>query len=96
MGAVTRERRVLTQNAAYTGKRPLVALQKVMNKEVKIKLKNTLEYKGVLLNVDSYMNVFLDEAFEYREDGNISEKLGRIVIRGNNILYVILGEELVV
>lgn len=96
MGAVTREGRVLTQNAVYTGKRPLVALQKVMNKEVKIKLKNTLEYKGVLLNVDSYMNVFLDEAFEYREDGNISEKLGRIVIRGNNILYVILGEELVV
>ena len=78
------------------GKRPLVALQKAVNKEVRVKLKNTIEYKGVLVNVDSYMNMLLDKASEYREDGNIMEKLGRIVIRGNNILYVILGEEIVV
>ena len=83
-------------STTFVGKRPLAVLQKAINKEVRIKLKNALEYKGLLLNIDSYMNVLLDEAFEYRDNGQVSAKLGRIVIRGNNILYVILGDEVVV
>lgn len=71
-------------------------LQKAINKEVRVKLKNALEYKGLLLNIDSYMNVLLDEAFEYKDNGEVSAKLGRIVIRGNNILYVVLSDENVI
>jgi len=83
----------LSQANSAMGKRPLMALQKVMNKEIRVRLKNMLEYKGTLINVDSYMNMFLEGAFEYREDGRVSEKLGRVVIRGNNVLYVVLGDE---
>ncbi len=83
----------MSQAIHPTVKRPLVALQRALNKEVRVRLKNMLEYRGTLINVDSYMNMFLDNAFEHREDGQVSEKLGRVVIRGNNILYVVLGEE---
>ncbi|BBE41438.1 LSM domain-containing protein [Conexivisphaera calida] len=83
----------MSQVNSSMGKRPLMALQRAMNKEVRVRLKNMLEYRGTLINVDSYMNMFLDNAFEHREDGHVSEKLGRVVIRGNNVLYVVLGDE---
>ncbi|MDP7981732.1 MAG: LSM domain-containing protein [Conexivisphaera sp.] len=83
----------MSQANSSMGKRPLMALQRAMNKEVRVRLKNMLEYRGTLINVDSYMNMFLDNAFEHREDGRVSEKLGRVVIRGNNVLYVVLGDE---
>ncbi|MFP3136719.1 MAG: LSM domain-containing protein [Nitrososphaeria archaeon] len=78
------------------GKRPLMALQRAINMQVRVRLKNMLEYRGRLINVDSYMNLFLDEAFEHQKDGRVSEKLGRVVIRGNNVLYIVLGDEVLI
>ena len=47
-----------------TAKRPLTILQKNVKKTVIVKLKNEVEYKGKMKNVDSYMNLIMTEAEE--------------------------------
>ncbi len=69
------------------GKRPLNVLQKAINKEVSVRLKMDLEYRGRMSNVDPYMNVILVDATEY-SGGNPSANYGKVVIRGNNVLFV--------
>lgn len=68
-------------------KRPLNALQKAINKEVSVRLKMDLEYRGKMSNVDPYMNVILVDATEY-SGGNPSANYGKVVIRGNNVLFI--------
>jgi small nuclear ribonucleoprotein len=69
------------------GKRPLNVLQKSINKEVSVRLKMDLEYRGKMSNVDPYMNVILVDATEY-SGGNPSANYGKVVIRGNNVLFI--------
>ena len=71
-------------------KRPLTSLQKAVNKEVAVRLKMELEYRGKMINVDPYMNVILVDATEY-SGGNPSATYGKIVIRGNNVLFIRIG-----
>jgi len=68
-------------------KRPLNSLQKSINKEVCVRLKMDLEYRGKMANVDPYMNVILVDATEYN-GGNPSANYGKVVIRGNNVLFI--------
>jgi len=76
-----------------TAKRPLTTLQKNTNKSVIVRLKNDVEYKGKIVSVDSYMNLIMTDAEELR-DGKIVEKYGRIILRGNNVLFIKLEDEL--
>ena len=76
-----------------TAKRPLTTLQKQTKKSVIVRLKNDVEYKGKIVNVDSYMNLIMSDAEELR-DGKIVEKYGRIILRGNNVLFIKLEDEL--
>jgi len=76
-----------------TAKRPLTTLQKNTKKSVIVRLKNDVEYKGKIVNVDSYMNLIMSDAEELR-DGKIVEKYGRIILRGNNVLFIKLENEL--
>src|SRR5579875_2848410 len=57
-------------------------------------LKNSEEYRGSMVNIDPYMNVFLDDAVEYDDKGSMVTNYGQVVIRGNNVLFVILEEAL--
>jgi small nuclear ribonucleoprotein (snRNP)-like protein len=70
-----------------SGVKPMNVLSKLKNSRVKIKLKNNLEYSGVVISCDAYMNLLLDDAEEYR-DGEPRVNYGRIFIRGSNILYI--------
>jgi len=74
-------------------KRPLAALQKNANKSVIVRLKNDVEYKGKIVNVDSYMNLIMTGAEELR-NGKTVEKFGRVILRGNNVLFIKLENEL--
>ena len=74
-------------------KRPLTTLQKNTNKSVIVRLKNDVEYKGKIVNVDSYMNLIMSDAEELN-DGKTVEKYGRIILRGNNVLFIKLEDEL--
>ena len=56
-----------------TAKRPLTTLQKNTKKSVIVRLKNDVEYKGKIVNVDSYMNLIMSDAEELR-NGKIVEK----------------------
>jgi len=74
-------------------KRPLTTLQKNTNKSVIVRLKNDVEYKGKIVSVDSYMNLIMTDAEELR-DGKTVEKYGRVILRGNNVLFIKLENEL--
>lgn len=74
-------------------KKPLNTLQKAVNKTVAIRLKNDLEYKGKMTNVDVYMNVILTDAEEF-SGGNLSANFGKVVIRGNNVLFIQIKQDM--
>jgi small nuclear ribonucleoprotein len=74
-------------------KRPLTTLQKNTNKSIIVRLKNDVEYKGKIVNVDSYMNLIMTDAEELR-NGKTVEKYGRVILRGNNVLFIKLENEL--
>jgi len=74
-------------------KRPLTTLQKNTKKNVIVRLKNDIEYKGRMVNVDSYMNLIMTDAEELK-DGKLTEKFGRVILRGNNVLFIKLENEL--
>ena len=68
-------------------KKPLQVLKKLTGKHVYVKLKSDLAYSGQLDKIDMQMNLIILGAVEYERDREISN-LGRVIIRGNNILYV--------
>ncbi len=76
-----------------TAKRPLTTLQKNTKKSVIVRLKNDVEYKGKMVNVDSYMNLIMADAEELH-NGKTVEKFGRVILRGNNVLFIKLENEL--
>ena len=76
-----------------TTKRPLSVLQKSLNKSVIVRLKNEVEYKGKIDNVDSYMNLIMSDA-EDLHDGKTVGKYGRIILRGNNVIFIKLINEI--
>ena len=74
-------------------KRPLGILQKATNKQVSVRLKSELEYRGKMSNVDPYMNVILVDA-EESENGSKVATYGKVVIRGNNVLYIRIEDKI--
>ncbi len=80
----------LSQSGA---KRPLTTLQKSTKKKVTVRLKNEVEYKGKMDNVDSYMNLIMTDAEEIHDDKVIAN-YGRVIVRGNNVLFIRLENEL--
>ena len=74
-------------------KRPLTMLQKCTKKLVTVRLKNEVEYKGKMYNVDSYMNLIMTDAEEIQA-GRTVANYGRVIVRGNNVLFIKLENEL--
>ncbi len=70
--------------------RPLDVLGKALNSQVLIKLKGGREFRGVLESFDMHMNLVLNDAEEL-EDGESSRRLGVVLIRGDNIVYISPG-----
>ena len=76
-----------------SSKRPLTTLQKNTKKSVIVRLKNDVQYKGKMDNVDSYMNLIMTNAEELIDDKVIAN-YGRVIVRGNNVLFIKLENEL--
>lgn len=66
---------------------PKPFLNSLTGKSVMVRLKWGMEYKGLLVSVDGYMNLQLAQTEEY-VDGNLTGQLGDVLIRCNNVLYV--------
>ncbi len=75
-----------------SSKRPLTTLQKNTKKSVVVRLKNDVQYKGMMDNVDSYMNLIMTNAEEIKDDKVIAN-YGRVIVRGNNVLFIKLENE---
>ena len=57
-----------------------------------MRLKNEVEYRGRMSNVDTYMNLILIDAEEFNGTDVIAN-YGKVVIRGNNVLFIRLEKE---
>ncbi|KFM61279.1 putative small nuclear ribonucleoprotein F, partial [Stegodyphus mimosarum] len=71
---------------------PKPFLTSLTGKRVCVKLKWGMEYIGILVTSDQYMNLELGNCIELLEDQTIS-KIGEISIRCNNIVYVREADE---
>ena len=67
--------------------RPFDLLNKAIGQQVLIRLKNGTDIRGKMSAFDIHMNVVMDNAEEL-EDGNLKTKIGTILLRGGNILWV--------
>ncbi|RNI13768.1 small nuclear ribonucleoprotein [Methanohalophilus sp. RSK] len=69
------------------GNRPLDILNNALSTAVIVRLKGAREFRGTLQGYDVHMNLVLDEAEEIKE-GEIVRKIGSVVVRGDNVVYV--------
>jgi len=68
-------------------KKPLNLLIKKINNDITIRLKNDIQYHGKMIDCDSQMNVILEGTTEFRKNTQ-ARNLGKVVLRGSNILYI--------
>jgi len=68
-------------------KNPLTILQNAQNSTILLRLKDGTEYRGLLKEIDAYMNMILEDATELLE-GTPVAKYNEIFIRGNNLLFI--------
>ena len=68
-------------------KNPLHILQEAQESEILLRLRDGTEYRGVLKEIDAYMNMILSDCTEIL-DGSPVAKYSEIFIRGNNLLFI--------
>ncbi|MDI6639924.1 MAG: LSm family protein [Methanocellales archaeon] len=69
------------------GDRPLDILNESLNAPLIVRLKGGRELRGELQGYDIHMNLVLGKAEELK-DGEVIRKLGTIVVRGDNVVYI--------
>ncbi|MFX1390217.1 MAG: LSM domain-containing protein [Promethearchaeota archaeon] len=74
-------------NNHQRSKNPLQILQNSQGSIILLRLKDGTEYKGLLKEIDLYMNCILEDATEIM-DGSPIAKYNEIFIRGNNLLFI--------
>jgi small nuclear ribonucleoprotein len=67
--------------------RPFDLLNKVIGKKILIRLKNRVDVRGKITSFDAHMNLVIEDAEEL-EEGSVKLKLGTILLRGANIIFV--------
>lgn len=67
---------------------PKPFLQSLIGAPIVARLKWGQEYKGMLVSIDSYMNIQLANAEEFQDGNSMGELPGELLIRCNNILYI--------
>ncbi len=72
---------------AGTEKRPFDVLNNALNNSVLIRLKGGIEVRGTMASYDVHMNIVLEGA-EHLENGELRRKLGTMLVRGDNIVFI--------
>jgi len=67
--------------------RPFDLLNSAIDKAVLVQLKGAKQLRGNLKTFDQHMNLVLADAEELEND-KVKTKIGNVIIRGDNILYV--------
>ena len=73
--------------AGFQATLPKPFLAELVGSKVAVRLKWGMEYHGHLVSVDPYMNLLVANTEEYA-DGVLAGRLGEVLIRCNNVLYV--------
>lgn len=68
-------------------KRPFDVLNNALNNSVLIRLKGGIEVRGTMVSYDVHMNLVLENA-EQLENGELKRKLGTMLLRGDNIVFI--------
>ncbi len=68
--------------------RPFDLLNKAVGQQVLIRLKNGTDMRGKVQSFDVHMNIVLENCEELEETGSVRTKLGTILLRGGNILFI--------
>ena len=66
---------------------PSELLKLIIGRPVVVKLNSGVDYRGILVCLDGYMNIALEQTEEY-VNGQLKNKYGDAFIRGNNVLYI--------
>ena len=66
--------------------RPIDVLNNAKGKRVLIKLKRGTEISGILQAMDLHLNMWIENAEQVADDKKT--KLGTVLVRGDNIIYV--------
>ena len=61
-------------------------LNSLIGKHVLVRLKNRRTLRGKLIGFDEHLNLTLEEAHFIEE----TRKIGMVILRGDNIVYIIL------
>lgn len=69
------------------GSTPSDFLSAVLGRPVTVYLNNGSEYRGVLVCLDGYMNIGLEQTEQF-ENGQLKQSFGDAFIRGNNVFYI--------
>ena len=67
--------------------RPFDLLNKVIGQKVLVRLKSNMNIRGRITSFDAHMNIVLEDAEEL-DNGELKVKLGTILLRGGNIIFV--------
>jgi small nuclear ribonucleoprotein len=70
-----------------TNERPFDLLNKAIGQQVMIRLKNGIDIRGKVVSFDAHMNIVIEGAEEL-DEGNLKAKIGTILLRGGNILFI--------
>lgn len=66
---------------------PTGLLERLVQQRVVLLLKDGRQFAGRLVGLDDHLNLVLDEAEETRDDAR--RRLGRVVVRGSNVVSVL-------
>lgn len=67
---------------------PNKMVQSLIGKTIRVEMKgDESDLVGKLESVDDYMNIFLSNAVEYRNNEKL-RSLGNLVLRGNNVILI--------
>ena len=69
---------------------PATLLENSVDKRVSLLLKDGRSLEGKLTGFDEYMNMVLDETVETAADGQEGRRLGKVILRGNNVVCIAL------
>ncbi|VUT25951.1 MAG: Putative snRNP Sm-like protein [Candidatus Methanolliviera sp. GoM_oil] len=72
---------------------PSKKVQSLVNKKIQVEMKRgKYVLEGVLRSVDDYMNLHLEDTMEILDEER-TRKLGSVLLRGNNIVFICPAKE---